>query len=275
MLETKIIQYLSHLEDSDYMAEVVTTPGAAETLIKILQDDDDEIMSYAGLFIRDFVLICSRNETCKIPWETQLKPVIIPELERLIFAENHFIRKQVIYTLGKICSYDSIPILVQAFYEYRESDPILLPRLLGELFWLGVENRLDILESMINSQYYTTRWAVINLLGEFIYHSQSEEDGTFSMKYNFSEKLRNDSNPLIKAEAEYEYQLLALNHRKLQENMAKSDYKKQRKDLKKLEPCLTFFRVSLQFSHYMVANNLSTYTMQELETFIDNKTQQL
>ncbi|GBE95167.1 HEAT repeat domain-containing protein [Nostoc cycadae] len=275
MLETKIINYLSHLEDSDYMAAVVITPGAAETLIKILQYDDDEIMSYACLFIRDFVLSCSRNETCKISWKTQLKPVIIPELERLIFTDNHFIRKQVIYTLGKICSYDSVPILLQAFYEYRESDPILLPRLIGELFWLGVENSWDLLESMVNSQYYTTRWAVINLLGEFIYHSPSEQDATFSMKYNFSEKLRNDSHPLIKVEAEYEYQLLALNHRKLQENMSKSDYKKQRKDLKKLEPCLTFFRVSLQFSRYMVTNNLYTYTMQELETFIDNKTKQL
>jgi hypothetical protein len=57
--------------------------------------------------------------------------------------------------------------------------------------------------------------------------------------------------------------------------MSKSDYRKQRKDLKKLEPYLTFFGVSPQFSHYMVANNLSTYTIQELETFIDNKTKQL
>lgn len=116
MLENKIINYLSHLGDSDYMAEVVTSPGAAETLIKILQDDDDDIVSYAGLFIRDFVLSCSRNDICNTAWETQLEPVIIPELERLVFAENHFIRRQVIYTLGKICSYDSVPVLLQAFY---------------------------------------------------------------------------------------------------------------------------------------------------------------
>jgi HEAT repeat protein len=275
MLENKIINYLSYLEDSDYMAEVATSPGAVETLIKMLQDDDPDTVGYAGLFITDLVLSCSRNEVCKSAWETQLEPIIIPEVERLVFAENHFIRKQVIYTLGKICSYDSVPVLLQAFYEYRESDSILLPRLIGELFWLGVENPLDILESMVESQYYTTRWAVIKLLGEFIYHSPSEEDATFSMKYNFSEKLRNDSHPLIKVEAEYEYQLLALNHRKLQENMSKSDYKKQRKDLKKLEPSLSFFGISLQFSHYMVANNLFTYTMQELETFIDNKIKQL
>lgn len=158
--------------------------------------------------------------------------------------------------------------------EYRESDPILLPRLLGELFWLGVENPLDLLESMLDSKYYPTRWAVINLLGEFIYHSPSEQDATFSMKYNFSEKLRNDSHPLIKAEAEYEYQLL-VQHRKLQENMSKSDYKRQRKDLKKLEPYFCFSDVVNLFSYYMSTNNLSTYTMQELETFIDNKTQQL
>jgi len=106
MLENKIIKYLSHLGDSDYMAEVATSLGAVETLIKMLQNDDPDIVGYAGLFITDLVLSCSRNETCKISWETQLEPVIIPELERLVLAENHFIRKQVIYTLGKICSYD-------------------------------------------------------------------------------------------------------------------------------------------------------------------------
>ncbi|MBD2300271.1 HEAT repeat domain-containing protein [Nostoc sp. FACHB-190] len=275
MLETKIINYLSHLGDSDYMAEVATSPDAIETLIKMLQNHDPDVVGYAGLFITDFVLSCSRNETCKISWETQLEPVIIPELERLVFAENHFIRRQVIYTLGKICSYESVPVLLQAFYEYRESDPILLPRLLGELFWLGVENRSDILASMVNSQYYTTRWAVINLLGEFMYNSASEQDATFSMKYNFSDKLRNDSHPLVQAEAEYEYQLLVLQNRKMQENMSKSDYKKQRKDLKKLEPYFCFSDVVNLFSYYMSTNNLFTYTIQELETFIDNKIQQL
>lgn len=276
ILENKIInKYLSNLGDSDYMAEVGTSPGAAETLIKILQDDDPYIVSYAGLFITDFVLSCSRNDICKAAWETQLEPVIIPELERLVFANNHFIRRQVIYTLGKICSYDSVPVLLQGFYEYRESDPILLPRLLGELCWLGVENRIDLLESMVASQYYTTRWAVINLLGEFIYNSPNEQDATFGMKYNFSEKLRNDVHPLVRAEAEYEYQVLALSHRKLQENMSKSDYKKQRKELKKYQPYFYFSDIANLFSNYMSTNHLATYTVQELETFIDNKIKQL
>lgn len=187
MLETKIIKYLSHLGDSEYMAEVATSPGAVETLVKMLKDDDSEIVSYAGLFIRDFVLSCSRNDICNAAWETQLEPVIIPELERLVFANNHFICKQVIYTLGKICSYHSVPVLLQGFYEYRERDPILLPRLVGELFWLGVENPFDVLESMVASQYYTTRWAVIELLGEFHYHLADEEDENFLMHYKFFE----------------------------------------------------------------------------------------
>jgi hypothetical protein len=215
MLENKIIKYLSHLGDSDYMAEVVTSPGAVETLIKMLQDDEPDIVGYTGLFIRDFVLSCSRNDICKAAWETQLKPVIIPELERLVFAENHFIRKQVIYTLGKVCSYDSVAILLQAFYEYRESDPILLPRLIGELFWLGVENPLDVLESTVTSQYYTTRWTVIELLGEFYYHSATEDDENFLMHYKFCELLRHDLHPIVQAEAEYKYQIAELNHRKI------------------------------------------------------------
>ncbi|BAY07081.1 HEAT repeat domain-containing protein [Calothrix sp. NIES-2098] len=274
ILETKILNYLSYLGDSEYMVEIVTSPGAVDSLIKLLHSDNPEIVSYASLFITDFVLSGSRNNICKESWETQLRSKIIAELEHLVLINNHFIRKQVIYTLGKICSYDSVPVLLQAFHELRDRDPILLPRLVGELFWLGVENRFDILEIAIASKHYTTRWAVLELLGEFIYRVPDEEDETFLMQYKFYEQLRHDSHRFVKTEAEYKYQISELNHRKHQENMSKSEYKKLYRELNKLKPSLTFFGISLQFCNYMSRNNLSIYTIEELENFIDNKLKQ-
>lgn len=267
MLETKILNYLNYLGDSEYMAEVATSPGAVDTLIKLLQSNNEETVSYACLFITDFVLSCSQNNICKQSWK-KLESAIIPQLEHLVFADNHFIRKQVIYTLGKICSYNSVPVLLHALHELGDRDPILLPRLVGELFWLGVDNRCDVIESIIVSKQYTTRWAVVVTLEEFIYHLPNQEDETFLMRYKFCNHLRQDSHPLVQAEAEYKYQVLELNRRKHKENMSKSDYKKQRKELKKIQSFLSFSSVCSQFSNYMYKRNLHTYTTEDLEGFI-------
>ncbi|GAB1541877.1 hypothetical protein NUACC21_45500 [Scytonema sp. NUACC21] len=268
MLETKILSYLNYLGDSEYMLEVVTTSGAVDTLIKLLQSGDKEIVGYTCLFITDFVLSRSCNETNKQLWDGNLELAIVPELERLVFADNFFIRKQVIYTLGKICSYESLPVLLRAFHQLRDRDPILLPRLVGELFWLGSNNRFDIITSMAASHRYTTRWSALAALQEFLYDLQPQDE-TCLMRYKFSDHLRHDSHLLVKAEAEYEYQVLELNRRKYQENLSKSEYRRQKKELKKLKPSLSFSNICNLFSNYMYTHDLSTYTVEELENFIE------
>ncbi|MBD1933124.1 HEAT repeat domain-containing protein [Trichocoleus sp. FACHB-69] len=270
MLETKIRKYITYLGDSEYMAEVVTSPGAVDTLIKLLQSNDDKIIGDTCLFITDFVLSCSRNDTCKQSWERELKPAVIPKLEHLVLADNHFICKQVIYTLGKICSYDSVPVMLNAFHQLRDQDPILLPRLIGELFWLGVDNGWDVIDSMVASNQYTTRWATMTALDEFVYDSQ-KEDETFLMRKKFCNHLRHDAHPLVREEAEYNYNFLELQRRKHHEKMSKHEYKKQKNYFSNLEDFLQFKSIATHFSNYMYAHNLPTYTIKELKLFIDNQ----
>lgn len=271
MLETKIREYINYLGDLEYIASVVTSPGAVDALIKLLQSNDNEIIGDTCLFITDFVLSCSRNDTCKQSWD-KLELAVIPKLEHLVLADNHFIRRQVIYTLGKICSYDSVPVMLNAFHQLRDKDPILLPRLIGELFWLGVDNHWDIIGSMAASNQYTTRWATMTALDEFICDWQNEEeDETFLLKHKFCNQLRHDAHPPVREEAEYNYQFLELQRRKYKENLSKYEYGKQRKALKKSELFLSFSNISSQFSYYMYTQNLHTYTLEELEKFIDNK----
>lgn len=266
MLQRNIRNYISHLGDSEYMAEIVTSPNAVNTLVKLIQIHDREMIGDICLFLRDFVIACSRNNICKQVWENELELAIIPQLENLLFIDNHFIRRTIIYTLGKICSYNSIPVMVNLFDEVRDKDPILLPLLIGELFWLGVENGWQIVENMTMSNNYTTRWSVMETLRRFIY--SSHEDETFLMRYKFCQQLRSDIHSLVRTEAEYEYQFLELNRQKHQD-MSKSDYKKQTKALKKqLEPHLYFSNLAIQFSNSLYQQNLYTYSIQELENFI-------
>jgi hypothetical protein len=266
MFETKIRKYINYLGDAEYMADVVTSPGAVDSMIKFLQSNDREIINDTCFFIRDFVLSCSQNHTCRQSWESQLKSAIIPEIENLLFADNHFIRKDAVYTLGKICSYDSIPVMLNAFYQLRDRDPILLPRLIGELFWLGINNPWDIIDSMAVSDRYTTRWAVVDVLGKFGCNSPNDED--FLRAHKLCDRLRRDAHRLVREEAKYNYQYLELQRRKHQENMSKAEYRQQRKELKKISTFLPFGNIISQFGHYMYEHNLHTYTSEELETFI-------
>ncbi len=269
MLETKILKYICHLNDSEYMADIVISPNVVNILINLLQSNDYLIISDTCLFIRDLVLACSGNDVCKQFCDTKLHSNIIPQLEHLVLTDNHFIRKQVIYTLGKICSYDSIPVLLHAFHKLRDQDPILLPRLVGELFWLGVDNRCNLIENMTASNLYTTRWAVLETLGEFLYNSPNEEDETFFMRYKFCNQLRHDLHPLVVAEAEYEYQILDLDYRKQKENISRSEFKKQIKELKQWKPMISFANIGVKFSSYIYNNSFQSYTIEELENFIN------
>ena len=268
MLKTKILNYLNYLNDADYLAEIVKSPKADETLIQLLHSEDLETINATCLLIRDYVRLGSQNPICQEGWESHSQGAIVPELERLVLSDNHFIRQQVIYTLGKICSYDSIPILLRAFHQFRDQDPILLPRLVGELFWLGVDYPGGLIESMISSPQYLTRWAVLTILGELIYNSPDDNDEIFLMKYKVCESLCEDSNFLVQAEANYEYQFLKLNLRWRQENLSKSEYKKQTKELQGLKPSLSFSQVSGQFDNYLYGNQIYHYSIEELETFV-------
>jgi hypothetical protein len=88
------------------------------------------------------------------------------------------------------------------------------------------------------------------------------------MRYKIWQTLRSDIYLLVRTEAEYEYQFLELNRQKHQD-MSKSDYKKQRKALKKqLEPYLYFSNVANQFSNSLYQQNLHTYSITEFENFI-------
>lgn len=268
MFETKIRKYINYLGDSDYMADVVTSPGAVDSMIKLLQSNEREVISDTCFFIRDFVLSCSKNHTCRQSWESQLESAIIPEVENLLLADKHFIRKDAVYTLGKICSYDSIPVMLNAFYQLRDLDPILLPRLIGELFWLGINNPWDIIDSMAVSDLYTTRWAVVDVLGQFGCNLPNDED--FLIAHKLCDRLRRDPHRLVREEAEYNYQSLELQRRKHQENKSKAEYRQERKELKKNRTFFYFDNIINRFENYMYEGNLHTYTIEELERFINN-----
>lgn len=265
MLVTKILQYLGHIQDVDYLAAIVNSKPLAElcnTINTLLQSDDDETVGLTCLFITDLLLFGKRHPDCKEFIEQYPQSSIVKTLEELVFSTNYFICKQAIYTLGKTCSYDSVTTLNQAFAKLRDTNPLVLPRLLGELGWLGAENFWELLDSMMSSPVYITRWAVIAVLREF-----NGDDELLQRKRRYVDRLRQDINIHVRLEAEYEYQLLQL--RIEGHELSRAERKKKRKDLERqYKPALRFAYILSAFTNYLSTQGSMQYSVDELETFV-------
>jgi hypothetical protein len=255
-----ILRYLDDgFEDTEYIANVVNVFPFIKTsalICNMLRSDDLETFSMTELFLRDAILYGNRNEACYQFIADYPESSIVKTLEELVFSDNHTTQHQSIYALGKTCSYSSKYVLRQAFDLYRDSDPLLLNQLVSEMGWLGVEDLENCIEQMANSSSYLTRWAAVG----HIYH----RDGIFP---DWVERLRRDTCEFISIETEYECQRIT---KSIQTSiLSKVEQRQRAKEIKKLEPTISFWAMSMRFRHYLSNNALSKYTVADLEAYID------
>jgi hypothetical protein len=241
-IEQLILRYLDRgFEDSNYMAAIVTAlplSQISELICGLLKSDDYEVFSMTGLFLRDTILIGRHSEDCTAFREHYPDSIIVTTLEELLFCGDYFTRSEVLYTLGKTCSYGSKYALSRAFELYRDSDPLLLDRLICEMSWLGVENIDRYIYSMVTSSSYLTRWAAVSIVPNL---------GNLSLQY--IDILRRDECELIRIEAEYEYQRFL---KSIQTPiLSKLEQHQRAKAIKKIEPVLSFDSVATRFRNHL------------------------
>lgn len=274
-IATRILQYLDYLQDVDYFEQIINSISVVKLfniIDELLKSEDNETVRFTCIFIRDLVLLSPPYPDYKNFGQDFLESSIVTTLEELVFSSNHFTRNQAIYTLGKTGSHRSIPALNRAFNKFLDTDPVLLPRLVFEMGWLGAENFRLLVDPIISSPIYMTRWAVIPMLSGFF--GADAEDESFQGRLRCLEQLCGDSNPLIQAEAEYEYQLLKFCNNI--HNLPKRDHKKQRKILEQqYKPAYCFDYISMMFENYLYTNGATEYSIDDLEIFISNRTQSL
>jgi hypothetical protein len=268
-LKSKVLQCLGSLDIYD-VAIAINSDSFLEfcdVINELLQSTDSEIVNSTCWLIRDLVLFSNQHSDCKTFAKNYEISSILKTIEQLLFSQNHFIRGAAVYTLGKTCSYGSVSALNQAFRTFRDTDPLMLPRLMGEMGWLGAENFWELLDSMMKSHCYVTRWAVVEILPEFLEEAEDENE-LFIRKLSYLEQLRQDANTLVQAEAEHQYQLLKF--RSELQNFSKPDRKKMRKKLdQKYTPALSFSYASNRFEYYLNKKSLTQYSVDELERFIE------
>jgi hypothetical protein len=249
-------------EDTEYIAKIVNALPFAKIsalICNMLLSDDYQTFSMTELFLRDAILFGVRNQKCHQFIADYPQSSIVKALEKLIFSDNYSIQHQAIYALGKTCSDSSKYVLRGAFDLYRDSHPLLLDRLIFEMQWLGVEDLENCIEQMADSSCYLTRWAAVE-------HIDRYEDAIFP---DWVEILRLDEREFIRVEAEYKCQQIIESIQA--PTLSKMEQRQGAKEIKNIEPKISFQDLSLRFTSYLSSKGLSKYTVTELEAYIDRE----
>jgi hypothetical protein len=83
-----------------------------------------------------------------------------------LYVPNRSIRRNSIYTFGKLSFFENARLLDEALPFYLEHDPLEIDGLLFELFWLSREARRrhwSYLRRITTAPSYLTRWAGLNI----------------------------------------------------------------------------------------------------------------
>jgi hypothetical protein len=268
-IREKIIDYIKHKNNIDYL-EFVLASADLEIILdeieEILRSENGVWISIANLFIRDAALLTTENIGKRFK-ERIRNSYVIEILNSNIFSQNHFIRYDSIYTIGKLDAKRSTNILIDAFHAYKESDPIILPGLVFELFWLQDEDDWAIVKDLLPSRFYITRWSSLRVLEHTVYRFSSDLR-PINFKKQCIELLMKDENHLIKQEAEYQYQRLKCGEKSLIFSK-KEKRQKLKKEIEVLRPRVCFTDVQIQFTNYLHINKRTNYTIDELEDFAE------
>ena len=134
--------------------------------------------------------------------------------------------------------------------------------------WLGLENFWELVDSMICSDNYFTRWAAIGELPALIDEDDEEKSILSHEKYKYLERLKQDSNKFVRIEAEYRCRMIEF--QTVEQDLPKKERNQKRKELEnEYKSILNFESLSMSFSNYLSYKKLSNYTISQLEEFFD------
>jgi hypothetical protein len=174
-------------------------------------------------------------------WET---------FQELLGAPDFSVRRNTIYTIGKLTNRDRAYLLSDAFTFYLENDPINLPRLLRELLWLTNKWNWSFIEQVASANHYLKRWSLCQILDD-------TGDPTEAKRHflDVLARLKSDSHPLVASEANLRFERVSV---KLGPKLSKVEWRKEVKRISSLQPRMTFESVAMLFmcdrSDYAVDN---------------------
>lgn len=247
------------------LAQASSTEFALKTVTDILISSDYNAISEALIFIRDVVL-GTRLPLAEAFAAKLYTSSVLSAIEHLVFCNNHFTRGLAVYTLGKIYSYNSLEILWQAFQRFKESDPLLIPKIAFEIAWLEKNNDRywwNLINEAYQNQSYLTRWSVVDIF----YHNGMGDAGYLQKIAPYFDALRHDENQFVRAEAEFVYQDLVFFLKSKRWSKSRKQVRSQ--EIDQLEPKLTFTTLETRFHNHLCSSEHRDYRLEQLEQFVE------
>ncbi len=266
-LEDRILGYIDFLSDVAYLDGILAScpvPELLSLLAKMLRAEDRQDVIWTSLCIRDLENFGPQNAHGQEFRRLLPESEAVQQLERLILAGRFFVRANAIYALGKIGSTRSLPAMYQAFDVLLERDPVLLPGLAEEIWWLEEHATWSLVERMVEHTYFAVRWAVFGM-GLWV-HGVPYEEPLRSIHARSFELLRRDENELVRAEAEFHFQTWAFEQSKA--NLSREEKRRQSREVERLRPQVSFEDIRILLGNWLHIQNIADYSVADLEAFI-------
>ena len=258
-------RYADSFLDENYVS-IIFENYSIDRVIKeleiVLKSENNDDVHSSLLFIRDFCIQGAVDISQEMVDEFRIflpKSKIFSTLNTLLYHSSLILRKDVVYTIGKIVFEQNAEYLTQAYEFFRDKDPFMISDILGELEWLEKDIPWDHIKKLLEHPEYLFRWSVVELMTRL-------SNEWFDKKLEILEILGKDTNSHVALEARFYYELTLLYPK--YENMCESDWKKEIKRINKYKPKLSFTQVSIGFCNYQKEKKLLKYTVEDIENFV-------
>ncbi len=125
---------------------------------------------------------------------------IYTALDKKLYSNNYQMRKDSIYTIGKLCTKKYQKNLLVAFYKYYlKKDPYLTPQVIFEINWLGRKHKYDLLSCLVNHSHFAFRWSTMSMDNCYDFKDRRvarllsvlENDPVISIRKDYLSKIKN------------------------------------------------------------------------------------
>jgi hypothetical protein len=239
-------------------------PLLCTTLSSMLKTGEGPLIDDVCLVIRNCALLTADPGRAVFCAEL-VSSSVIQDLDANLFSDDHFTRCACVYALGKLCSRASLPALQTAFSTWRDRDPLLMPELVFEMVWLG-GNRWELLDQVIASPVYPTRWSAIGQLEGGI-GTVGDAEKYDPRNLPCLQRLRRDDNGFVRDEANHCFALLTAD---IPRGISRGERRRRTQALRAQEPSVTFAKCSIQFGNYLSRSGQRSYQLDQLLKFIDH-----
>lgn len=253
-----IAHYFDHLGEQAWIEQLVHTCGVAGVLggiSELVVSGAPEPAHNALTLARDLGLRGIVDDDMVSRVRSEMPAQLFPALQRGLYASAYSVRAGVVYTIGKLSFDDQAPLLRDAFERFRERDPLLLPRIVHELFWLLSAPEWSYVDRLASAAHRLIRWSALAAIEPFSFDREAD---AFEQQQRTYELLATD--PCEPLAAESRHRLAALRRR----SDADADVVGSRL---LVEPRLTFAGIEIRFTNQRPA--AADYTLEELDAFVE------